>query len=494
VGAIDGYELAAELGRGGSGVVSRARRRADGLEVALKVLTEPEGPNRETTLGRFAREARAALALEHPNIVRVLEVSLEEPPRFVAMELLRGGTLRERLRRQGALPAEEARALLAKLARAVHHAHERGFLHRDLKPENVLFDEEGEPKLVDFGLAKEIANAESLTRSGTLLGTPAYLAPEQARGEGASVASDVWGLGGLLYETLTGRPPFSGANLAELLEAITTSAPEPPRAPGGGSLGALGELAVRALATEPAARPRSALALALELEAGREAPRRRALAALLALSVLVVLGALTALRGRESPPAAAAKPAESAASVPTATSPLNASVASRTKAVKRDPEGAAEWLWRARARPQNDTKGKIADLTRALERDPECAVAWRSRGILKRVVGDHEGAFADMKKAIEHAPDDAEALATCAALEVHFRDFEAALAHATKAIEHAPDYANGWLVRARAEVQLGDARSAIADFEQFLVVVGPDDRRAESVQAEIDRLRASLGR
>src|SRR5581483_9099317 len=98
-----------------------------------------------------------------------------------------------------------------------------------------------------------------------------------------------------------------------------------------------------------------------------------------------------------------------------------------------------EWLWRARARPQNDTKGKIADLTRALERDPECAVAWRSRGILKRVVGDHEGALADVKKAIEHAPD----------------------------------YANGWLVRARAEVQLGDARSAIADFEQFLVVVGP---------------------
>src|SRR5581483_6996775 len=176
------YELLETLGTGATGTVYRARHKLLGREVALKVVRFPSGEEKDAR-ARFAREARAAARLDHPNVARLLEVSGEgEPEPYLAMELVRGESLRSRLAR-GPLDEETALALVSKVARGLHHAHERGIVHRDLKPENVLIDESGEPKVVDFGLARDARDELKLTQTGAILGTPIYLAPEQVRGE-----------------------------------------------------------------------------------------------------------------------------------------------------------------------------------------------------------------------------------------------------------------------------------------------------------------------
>ncbi|HZU99207.1 MAG TPA: protein kinase [Planctomycetota bacterium] len=249
------YELLETLGTGATGTVYRARHKLLGREVALKVVRFPSGEEKDAR-ARFAREARAAARLDHPNVARLLEVSGEgEPEPYLAMELVRGESLRSRLAR-GPLDEETALALVSKVARGLHHAHERGIVHRDLKPENVLIDESGEPKVVDFGLARDARDELKLTQTGAILGTPIYLAPEQVRGEAKLDArTDVWALGVLLHELVTGRPPFPGPDLLELLTAIKERPVEPPP-------GKAAEIVRRALEKDPAGRFPSALAFA----------------------------------------------------------------------------------------------------------------------------------------------------------------------------------------------------------------------------------------
>jgi tetratricopeptide (TPR) repeat protein len=223
------YELLEQIGQGGMGVVYRARQRSLNREVALKMI--PFGALAgEEALRRFRAEAEAAAQLQHPNIVAIHEVGERGGQHFFSMELIRGGTLADRLR-PGPLPAREAATLLQTVARAVHYAHEQGILHRDLKPANILLDAAGQPHVTDFGLAKRMDSEATLTLTGQVLGSPNYMAPEQAAGTRGNVGprSDLYALGAVLYHALTGRPPFQAEGMEALLEQVFNQEPVAPR-------------------------------------------------------------------------------------------------------------------------------------------------------------------------------------------------------------------------------------------------------------------------
>src|SRR3982074_1797901 len=204
------YRLDEGLGRGG-----RSRGwRAEGLELGRHVALKLLAPDADTA--RFEREARAVASLAHPNITQLYDYGEADGRPYMVLEYVRGGPLEERLRAQAPLPDDETLAIAAGVAAGLAHAHARGVVHRDLKPANVLFDEEGRPKLADFGIARMAAGEGTPTEAGTVLGTAAYISPEQAMGEPATAASDVYSFGVILYRMLTGRLPFESSNPMEL--------------------------------------------------------------------------------------------------------------------------------------------------------------------------------------------------------------------------------------------------------------------------------------
>jgi tetratricopeptide (TPR) repeat protein len=242
---VPGYEILCELGRGGMGVVYKARQTALGRLVALKMLRDAYAGPEE--LARFRREAEAVARLQHPNVVQIYEVGEHNGRPYLALEFVGGGSLDGMLRGRPQ-PARTAAELLATVARAVHHAHQRGILHRDLKPGNVLLAACGValptpgtsappqaaliPKVADFGLAKCLdGNGGDTTPIGALLGTPGYMGPEQAAGRTEAIGprTDVYSLGAILYEMLTGRAPFCSPSLADTLQQVRTEEPVPPR-------------------------------------------------------------------------------------------------------------------------------------------------------------------------------------------------------------------------------------------------------------------------
>jgi serine/threonine-protein kinase len=211
------------------GVVYKARQTKLGRLVALKMVLAG-GHAGEADRARFRTEAEAAARLQHPHVVQIYEVGEHQGCPYLALEYVEGGTLAARLR--GApLPARDAARLVRTLARAIQYAHERGIVHRDLKPANVLLTEEGAPKVADFGLAKKLDAQGLQTQSGAVLGSPAYMAPEQAGGHAHAIgpAADVYGLGATLYELLTGRPPFTAATPLDILLQVVEREPVPPR-------------------------------------------------------------------------------------------------------------------------------------------------------------------------------------------------------------------------------------------------------------------------
>jgi len=204
------YELLEVIGRGGQGVVYRARQKSLNRTVALKVIalghwaTDPH-------LKRFRREAEAAASLDHPSIVPIYEVGERDGSCYFSMKLVEGGQLDE-VTRHEPMPIRQAVELIAKVARTVHYAHEHGILHRDIKPGNILLDQKNEPHLTDFGLARLVETESTVTRTLEVLGTPSYMAPEQAVGNNDALnrATDVYGVGAVLYQLLTGHPSFAG--------------------------------------------------------------------------------------------------------------------------------------------------------------------------------------------------------------------------------------------------------------------------------------------
>ena len=261
------YELRQEIGRGGMGVVYRAQQASLGREVAVKMILRGQlasPADRE----RFEAEAQAAARLDHPGIVPVYEVGEIDGRPYFSMKHVRGTTLAQLLA-DGPLPPREAATILARVARAIHFAHMRGVLHRDLKPSNILLDEQGEPHVTDFGLAKQITAGESLTKTGAVLGTPAYMAPEQAAGARGAVGprSDVYSLGVILYHMLTGRPPFQAVSPGEMVLLVLEQDPVPPRMLNPKADRDLEMICLRCLQKPADLRYASAAALADDLEA-----------------------------------------------------------------------------------------------------------------------------------------------------------------------------------------------------------------------------------
>ena len=223
------YELQRVLGQGGMGIVYKARQISLNRAVALKMIKAAEFATDEEHR-RFRNEAEAVARLDHPNIVPIFEVGRYEDQHYFSMKLIAGESLDKQLEDYTADPRRAAR-LVAVTASAVHHAHQRGILHRDLKPANILVDAEGQPHVTDFGLAKRVEGDSELTRSGAIMGTPAYMAPEQVSAKRGSVttATDVYGLGAILYTLLTGAAPFGGTTVLDTLEQVKEKDPKPPR-------------------------------------------------------------------------------------------------------------------------------------------------------------------------------------------------------------------------------------------------------------------------
>ncbi len=260
------YELLEEIGRGGQGVVYRARQKSLNRIVALKVIGLGHWAN-ETHLKRFRREAEAAASLEHPRIVPIYEIGERDGACYFSMKLEEGGHLDQLVRREE-ISLRRAAEIIASLARTVHYAHERGILHRDIKPGNILLDAQGEPHLADFGLARLVETESTVTRTLEVLGTPSYIAPEQASGKTAelSSATDVYGLGAVFYQLLTGHPPFAGGTTYETIRLVLETEPRNPRLWNSKVDRDLATIALKCLEKDPQRRYSSALALAEDLE------------------------------------------------------------------------------------------------------------------------------------------------------------------------------------------------------------------------------------
>jgi tetratricopeptide (TPR) repeat protein len=310
--SVPGYEILEELGRGGMGIVYKARQTSLKRLVALKmILAGPHaGPE---ALARFRAEAEAAARLQHPNIVQIYEVGEHDGRPFLALEIVEGGSL-DRALAGTPLPARPAAEMVQTLARAMHAAHQVGIIHRDLKPANVLLGGDRQPKISDFGLAKHLDSDVSRTQSGAVLGTPSYMAPEQAagkgKGEAVGPAVDTYALGAILYELLTGRPPFRAATVLATLEQVRSREPVAPSRLQPGLPRDLQTICLKCLHKEPARRYASALEMAEDLgrflraEPIRARPvawherlakwtrRKPALAALIAVTVLSLVGAV----------------------------------------------------------------------------------------------------------------------------------------------------------------------------------------------------------
>ncbi len=308
LGEFGDYELLEEIGRGGQGVVFRAWQRSLNRTVALKIVGSGQWAT-DAHLKRFRREAEAAAKLDHPQIVPIYEVGERGGRCYFSMRLIEGGQLDEVISR-GPMPVRQAVELIAKVARTVHYAHEHGILHRDIKPGNILLDANGEPHLTDFGLARLVEHGSTVTGSLEIMGTPSYMAPEQAVGNNAAVgrATDVYGLGTVLYELLTGHPPFAGGTTYETIHLLLDSEPRQPRLLNRKIDRDLSAVCLKCLEKNPRYRYSSALELAEDLErwlwhepirakrsgffthARKWVQRNPTIAALITLSVLLAAG------------------------------------------------------------------------------------------------------------------------------------------------------------------------------------------------------------
>ena len=268
------YELAEVIGRGGMGTIYRATDRVLGRAVAVKMLPGVPADQDPTSVARFEREARAAAALSHPAVVAVYDTGADNSGRFIVMELIAGRSLEAILRDQGPLDPERATVIGARVADALAAAHVAGIVHRDIKPANVMVAPDGSVKVLDFGIARAM-DSTTLTETASVVGTAAYMSPEQALGKPADERSDVYSLGCVLYSLLTGHPPFTGDGAAAILNQHANVAPRPPRIEKSRISPELDALVMRMLAKSPDERPQTAAKVRDELtfpSRGRSAP------------------------------------------------------------------------------------------------------------------------------------------------------------------------------------------------------------------------------
>jgi len=317
------YELLEEIGRGGQGVVFRARQKSLNRTVALKVIGLGHWAT-EAHIRRFRLEAEAAASLDHPQIVPIYEIGERDGACYFSMKCIDGGQLDQIIGRKQ-ISIRQAAGLIAGLARTVHYAHERGILHRDIKPGNILLDADDEPHLTDFGLARLVEGENTITRTIEVLGTPSYIAPEQAAGGAAQStrATDVYGLGAVFYQLLTGQPPFAGGTTFETIRLVLEAEPRHPRLWNPKIDRDIATICLKCLEKDPAHRYSSALALAEDLERwqrhepiqarragpltrGRKWLRRNPTTAILTSLLITLIAVLATSWQREKPPSSPA--------------------------------------------------------------------------------------------------------------------------------------------------------------------------------------------
>ena len=493
---IGHFVIERELGRGGMGVVYAAEDVTLGRTVALKVLPVSDDEGRRK---RFLREARAAAALTHPGIAMIHEIGEFAGRVFIAMELVRGETLRARMAK-GALPIADTLTLARDIARALARAHERGVVHRDLKPENVMIGEDGPIKLLDFGLAKpivagDLATATTATENGRLLGTPTYMSPEQAKGREVDVRSDVFSFGVMLYEMLAGRRPFAGASVVELFIALDRVEPAPPSRGNPGVPAALERVVLRCLRKDPAQRYADAGALLRDLEPitlgeGRGGRGRLGLVAA-AIGLVAAVAVAAAAVPRASPRPRGIAPA-----------PITDLPAPRSK----HPEAIAAYQAGLRSMREGNPQG--SGFRRAIELDPELAAAhaqlatvvmghameparehFRKAEALRDRLSERDQAMLDaleplvqrqpadwaeanrrLAAAVDRFPGDAELWHLLGLGRANYDDFEAAVRDQRKAIEIDPGFAQAYSTLGMDLAYLGRFDEALGAVEQCLAI------------------------
>ncbi len=483
------YLVERELARGGMGVVYVGRHAQLGRRVALKLMLAP-GLAGAGSAGRtrFAREAQAVAALDHPSVVRLHEVGEHDGHPFMAMELIEGASLANRLEGEGPLPVREAAALVEQVARALQHAHDRGVLHRDLKPANVLVDREGRPKVTDFGLARLADERERLTRTGQMMGTPAFMPPEQVTGHADQIgpASDVYGLGATLYALLAGEPPFSGDSAFNVIARVMRVEPEPLRTHRPEVGAELEAVVARCLEKAPQARYPAPAALADDLRRWLEgrpvlarppsraarlrkwAGRHRALLRALVVSAALVGGGLTA-----GAPALRARLAGTA-----------------------DTELARLVAAGERALAEGDTARAIRLFAQASDLEPSPALQLRL-GQANLAHGRLDPARRELEAALAgELAGEARREALQALVEIADRqgDAAAALARLDALVALDPTSIELRVERAARRERLGDPAGAAADLTEALALLGEGDpaRRRALVEARV-RLRRAAG-
>ena len=496
------YRLEEEVGRGGMGVVYRAQDEQLGICVALKVL-RPELADDPRLVERFRREIVAARQVTHRNAVRIHDLGQDGDLLFLTMDFVEGPSLQTVLRKEKRLDPERAADLTRQLALALEAAHEAGIVHRDLKPGNVLVEPSGRACISDFGLARS-PGAHDLTRTGMIVGTPAYLSPEQAHGAPVDRHSDLYALGLLLFEMLTGDLP-AHEKLAAAHEAGTLR--QLLGAPGGEKIPPyLAAIVERLLQPDPVQRFQSAREVVEALDR-RRAPvsraRRIALAAALVLPVLAVLSTF-AWKSWPRPRSAVAEPAPVADLPPTTSSAAArrdylqgiedlqrredaAAALLLERAVAADPGFTAAWIGLARARSSlGQSREALESARRAVATlgDPSSRVAWEARALEARLRGEPEKAREILSDLIARSPHDVEARVNLAEACGEAGDLQAAIDHLRQVTAADPDHPRAWFLLAKHSILAGDSQRAVDEYLIRALVV-QDQLRSEPGQAEV---------
>jgi tetratricopeptide (TPR) repeat protein len=410
------YELLEEIARGGMGIVYKARQKSLDRIVALKMLLAGSFASDEL-VRRFKSEGIAAGRLQHPNIVAIHEVGIFDGQHFLVMDFVDGPNLAALVRDQP-LPDKRAAAYVKKIAEAIHAAHERDVLHRDLKPSNVLVDAADQPRVTDFGLARHLDGASSLTLSGQVLGSPSYMPPEQAAAlrDKVSRRSDVYGLGAILYHLLTGRPPFQGATIGETVHQVLNNVPIAPRVVNSDVARDLETICLKCLEKEPEQRYETAAELAEELERFlRDEPieavpvrglerlsrwcRRKPMVASLAAAVV-----LTALMGVTGWLVARDK-AGLATRATAAKAKADEDVARKTQQTEEILLANDELLLRQAFKDTNNLHGPalLNALDEAINRHPADLVLWQAKTEVLKRSNRFEDALKNLSRAVDLA-------------------------------------------------------------------------------------------
>ena len=469
---IGPYSVVRELARGGMGVVYLARG-PEGEEVAIKVLLAGGAGDPELLL-RFRREGEALLGLEHPGILRVRELGSHKGRPYMVMDLIDGPTLADSVEGEGPPTEEQVIEWGRQVANALAYAHQRGVVHRDLKPANVIL-RDGRPVLVDFGLVRLLHLEQSrLTETGSILGSPAYMAPEQAEGAvEIGPAADVYALGATLYFLLCGRAPYEGKSVLAILQQVVGS--DPPRA---SKLRAdvdpqLEGVVSRCMAREPSERYATAFALEQALlEVAERAPRPRsrgttgAALVAVALATLGVVGLGWALATREGVEGA------------TAGGDLGGQRESETPLERGERKLASGELELA-----------LADFERALELDPQDAVAWAQHGVCLGRLGRQAEALESLARALELDPSNAEAWDKLGTVKLKLRRDAEALEAYARSLALDPTRSEVWSNRAQVRASSGMSWGAIEDSERALEL----DSENAGAYAALGWAKSSLG-